>query len=337
MSRSRNAAEIALPNRRHVLGMLIAAAAMPLRGLAAQSFPAGNGPDVSVSSAPSLARAAAIHDALLLLASDRDVTGEWQDVLLPLPVGKPFEFSYAYGAASLGDDPDLVRDVVAEVRAGWSERKPPFMDIQRHKLGMLERRLSVALAWAANRAATRSLFADSSATPSLVLAFDGEFLRAISGVGKVEKKQAQRVFRVLYERALVAMHTVEPDLDGPGGLDIAAMHEIDDPNPDHVNRYIDDYADWIEGIDARCGQLAVAVSSAPPAGVPAGSSFYAAEDPIIGAAAAIRVGSGKAHSPNRWAADAGNSRFAQAVSSAYADARIVLEAARGTRPVADVG
>ena len=323
-------------NRRHVLAMLIATVLVPPRGTVAQSIANARPSTVPATSLPSVTRAAVIHDALLLLASDRDVTGEWQDALLPLPVGKPFEFSYAYGTASLGDDPRLVRDVVAEVRAGWRGRKAPFMDIQRHKLGMLERRFSVALGWAANRAATQTLFADSRVTPELVLAFDGEFLRAISGVHKVSKAEAQRVFRVLYERALVGMHTVEPDLDGPGGLDIAAMHEVKKPNPDDVNRYIDDYADWIESIDGRCERLAAAFGSPPPRGIPTGNSFYATEDAIIAVATAIRSGSGTAHPPNRWAADAGTSRFANAVSNAYAAARIVLEAARGERPVADV-
>ncbi len=335
MSRSSDTGAPRFLNRRHVLAMLIAAAVVPPRAIAAQSI-AGTRSAVSASSLPSITRAAVIHDALLLLASDRDVTGEWQDALLPLPVGKPFEFSYAYGTAMLGDDPGLVRDVVAEVRDGWAGREAPFMDIQRHKLGMMERRFSVALGWAANRAATRTLFADSQVTQALVLAFDGELLRAISGVRKPAKAEAQRVFRVLYERALVGMHTVEPDLDGLGGLDIAAMHEVKKPQPEDVNRYIDDYADWIEGIDERCEQLAAAFASPPPRGIPTGNGFYAAEDAIIAVATAIRSGSGIAHPPNRWAADAGTSRFANAVSNAYAAARIVLEAARGDRPVADV-
>lgn len=336
MSESKDTAALACLSRRHVLAMLVAAAAIPLRGVAAQSIAGAGSSAVHASSLPSMTRAAVIHDALLLLASDRDVTGEWQDVLLPLPFGKPFEFSYAYGTASLGDDPALVRDVVAEVRAGWAGRQAPFMDIQRHKLGMLERRFSVALGWAANRAATLTLFADSRVTPALVLAYDGEFLRAIAGVRKFTKAEAQRVFRVLYERALVAMHTVEPDLDGVGGLDIAAMHEVKNPDPDDVNRYIDDYADWIEGIDERCKALAAAFASPPPRGMPIGSSFYAAEDAVISAASAIRRGSGKAHQPNRWATDAGNSLFANAVSNAYAAVRIVLEAARGERPATDL-
>ena len=336
MSRSSDTGSPGFLNRRHVLAMLIAAVVVPPRGTAAQSVAGASRSAVPASSLPSITRAAVIHDALLLLASDRDITGEWQDVLLPLPVGKPFEFSYAYGTASLGDDPGLVRDVVAEVRAGWRGRKAPFMDIQRHKLGMLERRFSVALGWAANRAATQTLFADSRVSPALILAFDGEFLRAISGVREVSKAEAQRVFRVLYERALVGMHTVEPDLDGLGGLDIAAMHEVKNPQPEDVNRYIDDYADWIESIDERCEQLAAAFVSPAPRGMPTGSGFYAAEDAIIAVATAIRSGSGTAHPPNRWAGEAGTSRFANAVSNAYAAARVVLEAARGERPVADV-
>ena len=320
-------------SRREVITLLLAAAA-------AQTCPqrisfAGSDVTGAVSSSgPSMARAAVIHDALNLLVSDRDVTGEWQDVLLPLPVGKPFEFSYAYGAASLRDDGRLVRDVVDEVRAGWDDRLPAFMDIQRHKGGMTERRFSVALGWAANHGAAPVLF-DGVPGPEPELALDGAFIRAVVGAD-VSEAEARRVLRLLFERALIAMHTVEPDLDGWGGLDIEAMHKVKDPDQAEVNRYIDDYADWVEGIDERCAKLAKAIASTPPAAVPTGDGIYRRADPIIAAAEGLRRGQGLPSVPGRWNEDVGSSRYATAVSAAYENARLVLDAARGDRPVEDL-
>ena len=319
-------------SRREAMEMFVLAAALPVLPARPVFALSGDADGAAPSFAPSAARAAVIHDALTLLASDSDVTGEWQEALLPLPVGKPFEYSYAYGVASLSDDGRLVRDVVAEVRAGWNTRKPAFPDIQRHKGGMMERRLGVAIGWAANHGATPVLF-DGIDGPRAALVLDGVFLRALIGDAPVSQVAARRVFRLLYERTLVAMHTLEPDLDGWGGLDIAAMHEVRDPDQDEVNRFIDGYADWIDGIDRRCAELAEAVAAEPPPGVPAGARFYDGSDPVVAAAAGLRRGRGTAHPPNAWRTGGGTSRYADALSHAYANARLVLETARGDRPV----
>ncbi len=320
-------------HRRDALTLLIAATASPWLA-PRDAHGAGPVPGPAIRN-PSIARAAAIHDALLLLAADRDVAGDWQNALLPLPVGKVFELSYTYGVASLDDDGRLVRDVVAEVRAGWPSRRPAFMDIQRHKGGMMERRLAVALGCAANHGAARVLF-DGSRDPNAEIGVDGVFLRALIGVDTVSEAEARRAFRVLYERALVAMHTLEPDLDGDGGLAIAAMHEVRQPRPEDVNRYLDRYADWVERIDARCEELAAALAGAAPPGLPAGAAFYRPNDPVIAAAERLRRGIGAESPPGHWAQTHGRSRYARAVAAAYGNARLVLEAARGERDIGEL-
>ncbi len=315
--------------RREFLALLTASALAPNFSFATQTIVRG-------ADAPSLARAAVIHDALLLLISDDDVTGEWRDMLAPLPSGKAWEFSYAYGAASLGHDSQLALDVVADVQQGWSTRKPAFLDLQRYKGGMMERSLHVALGWAANRAAESILFADTADLTDSALIVDGVFLRAISGMTRVRKAHAKRIFRILYERAFIMMHTLEPDLDGPGGLDIAAMHEVKNPDQQHINRFIDAYADWVESIDGECDRLAEAMAAAPPRRFPSGAKFYDRNDPIIRTVDMIRQGLGNAQKPGRWFNQVGESRYAMAVSRAYRGARFVLEAARGDRPASDV-
>jgi len=286
----------------------------------------------TIEPSPSLTRAGLVHDALLLLVSDNDVEGEWRDALLPLPKGKPFEFSYAYATHYLGDPRPLIRDVVAEVREGWADRKPAFMDIQRHKKGMMERRLTVALGAAANHVGWRTM---RRGAPVTDLEIDGVFIRALANVDQIDQRDAERVFRVLHERALIAMHTVEPDLDGLRVLDITAQHEVD-PKQEDVNRYIDAYADWVEGIDARCRELARAASGRPPRGFPSGTDFWRADEPIIAAAGGLRIGVGGPLTPHAFADAPGVSRYAASLEAGYAAARAVLEAARGAMPVADL-
>lgn len=324
-------------SRRHTLGLLLAG--LTVSGLArtVQAQPGMAATALSAArGAPSFTRTAVLHDALLLLASDEDVIGEWQAMLMPLPAGKVFEFAYAYGVASLGEDPRTTLDVIEEVRGGWADRGEPFMDIQRHRRGMMERRLQVAIAWAANRGAADTLFAPTAGIADAALALDGEFLRALSGGAPVSHARAERILRLLYERAFIAMHTIEPDLDGLRELDISSMHEVDDPRQSDVNRYVDAYADWVERLDSECRRLADAMAATPPASLPNGLSFHAPRDPIIRAATHLRVGLGTQHAPGRWREGAGESLYARAVSNAYGHARLVLEAARGDRPTHEV-
>jgi len=292
-------------------------------------------PALSLLTAPSIARSALVHDALMLLASDRDLHGEWQDMLLPLPTGKPFEFSYAYGVASLQDNGDLAVGIAREVRDGWSGRDAPFLDIQRHKGEMLERRLAMGIGWAADRMGSRILL-DGFAEEGGALAADGVFIRALLGSDEISKEEAAKSFRVLYERAFVAMHTLEPDLDGWGGLDIAAMHEVKDPKLDDVNRFIDDYVDWVEGLDLEVERLAAAVAGATPDGVPVGAAFYRPGDPIVVAAENLRVGNGKAYAPGHWDTVTSRSRYGQALTAAHRGARLMLDVARGERALDDL-
>ncbi len=324
-------------NRRETLALLIAGIAAPFamtgraRAMAVSLSPA---PNASGWNDPCLTRAAAVHDALTLLISDADVTGEWQDALIPLPVSKPWEFSYAYGAASLEDSGQLLSDVVAEVLDGWSSRQPAFMDLQRYKGGMLERKLMVALGWAADRGAAATLFEDlepGDASPADVV--DGVFLRAIAGVDELDATYAQRVFRILYERALMGMHTIEPDLDGWGNPDIASMHEVKNPSPDEVIRYVDAYADWIEGIDAQCERLARASSRKAPTGYPQDGDFYDRSDALLTTVTRLRRGTGTAGVPNAWSAEPTASRYAQSVARAYRNVRRILDIVRGDKPV----
>lgn len=321
-------------SRRTTLGLLLASASLATacgRGESASAETAGTTAMLAAgSAAPSLARAAVIHDALMLLASDVDVKGEWQEMLLPLPIGKPFEFSYAYGVASLDDDGQLVRDVIAEVRTGWEGRREAFMDIQRHKRGMMERRLSVAIGWAANQRGGPVLLEGGGSNAALTA--DGALLRALAG--QVSRAEAERLLRLHYERTLIAMHTLEPDLDGLGGLDIAAMHEIKNPAQEDVNRFMDAYADWVESVDDQCARLAGAMASPSPAGYPDGAGFYDPADPIISTAENLRRGFGTPVPLGRWQADIGASRYARALAAAYSGARLVFEVARGDRDAA---
>ena len=322
-------------NRRETLALLIAGFAVPFTipnraraTIASQTVP---------SDEPCLTRAAAVHDALTLLVSDADVTGEWQDALIPLPIGKPWEFSYAYGTASLEDSGELLRDVVTEVLDGWATRQPAFMDLQRYKGGMLQRKLMIAMGWAADRGAAATLFEDlepGDASPADVL--DGIFLRAIAGVDELDAAYARRVFRILYERALVGMHTIEPDLDGWGNAEIASMHELRNPSPDDVIRYVDAYADWIENIDGQCERLARASSRKAPAGYPQGSDFYDRSDALLATVTGLRRGAGTAGVPNAWSAATTMSRYAQSVARAYRNVRRVLDVVRGSEPLSSL-
>jgi len=318
-------------NRRDVLALLIAGFAVPLP---ASRTRAASAAQTVASSEPCLTRSAAVHDALTLLVSDADVTGDWQDALIPLPVAKPWEFSYAYGTASLEDNGRLVRDVVAEVLDGWASRQPAFMDLQRYKGGMLQRKLMVAMGWAADRGAAATLFegldADDASSAEMV---DGVFLRAIAGVDALDATHARRVFKVLYERALVAMHTIEPDLDGWGNPDIASMHELRNPSPADVIRYVDTYADWIEGVDEQCERLARACSRKAPAGYPDGGDFYEPSDALLARVARLRRGTGVAGTPDTWTAETTASRYAQSVARGYRNVRRVFDVVRGNKPV----
>lgn len=264
----------------------------------------------------------------MLLASDSDLRGEWQEMLLPLPIEKPFEFSYAYGVASLKDDGALAYTIAQEVRDGWDDRKAPFMDIQRHKGEMIERRLSTALGWAADRLGAPILF-EGFESADAPLTLDGVFVRALMGGEDISREAAAKTFRVLYERAFTAMHTLEPDLDGWGGLDIAAMHEVREPKLADVNRFIDDYVAWVEGIDAEVDRLAGAVVGPAPRGVPTGEAFLATTDPIVSTVENLRVGFGRPYPPGHWASQSATSRYGQALAAAHGGARLMLDVARG--------
>ncbi|MGF1544433.1 MAG: hypothetical protein ACFB00_08045 [Parvularculaceae bacterium] len=304
-----------------LLSALAATAAAPSGGRAAAAG-ASAGADVSMT------RVSLIHNALSLLVADADMVGEWRDAFLPLPVGAAFEFSYAYGVAALGDPSVLVMDIVREARDGWATRAPAFLDIQRHKKGMLERRLTVAVAAAADRRIARALDAPG---PIDADALDGIFLRALTGVERIDRAHATRVFRVLYERAFIAMHTIEPDLDGLRVLDVSSQHEVD-PVAADVNRYLDAYADWIDGLDERCARLARAVSLRPPRGFPAGDAFWRADDPEIARAMDLQRGVGLPVDPMRAGTPAGSSLYARALAAGRDAARLVLNAARGREP-----
>jgi len=323
-------------NRRETLALLIAGIAAPftMNGRA-HAIPASyaRAPNDRAWNTPCLTRAAAVHDALTLLISDADVTGEWQDALIPLPVSKPWEFSYAYGTASLEDSGQLLKDVVAEVLDGWTGRQPAFMDLQRYKGGMLERKLMIALGWAADRGAAATLFEDlepGDASPADVV--DGVFLRAIAGVDELDEAHARRIFRILYERALMGMHTIEPDLDGWGNADIASMHELRNPSPAEVIRYVDAYADWIEGIDEQCERLALASSNEAPAGYPQGGNFYDRSEVLLATVTRLRHGTGTARVPDTWHAGTASSRYARSVARAYRNVRRVFDVVRGDKP-----
>lgn len=320
-------------SRRTTLGLILASAGLAAScgredSAAAEAVSAARSGPIDMLAAPSLARAALVHDALMLLASDSDLTGEWQDMLLPLPVGKPFEFSYAYGVASLADDGRLAHDIALEVRSDWQDRDDPFMDIQRHKGEMLERRLGIAVGWAANHVGASILFEGISAADGAV-GLDGAFVRALMGVEDISEAEATRTFRLLYERTFVAMHTLEPDLDGWGGLDIAAMHEVRAPRTEDVNRFIDDYIDWVEQIDAESKRLGAAVAGPAPKGLAGGTALYDTADPIVEAVENLRLGYGRAYAPGHWRGVSSNSRYARALAEAHRAARQMLDVARG--------
>lgn len=320
------------PSRRVALGMLLAsaglAAACGRQGVADARLAAGPSSSGAPATVPSLARAALVHDALMLLVSDSDLTGEWQDMLLPLPVGKPFEFSYAYGVASLKDDGRLALNIAREVRADWNDRDAPFPDIQRHKGEMIERRLGIAIGWAANRMGAPVLFHGVDRAEHAA-GLDGAFLRSLMQIESLTQAEATRTFRLLYERTFMAMHTLEPDLDGPGGLDIAAMHEVRAPNPADVNRFIDNYVDWIEGLDAEAERLGAAMAQPAPAGIPSGRDMYDISDPIIEAVENLRQGYGRPYPPGHWDSARHASRYGGALAAAYGGARLMLDVARG--------
>jgi len=78
----------------------------------------------------------------------------------------------ALGVGALPAVGDLAVGIAREVRDGWSGRDAPFLDIQRHKGEMLERRLAIAIGWAADRMGSRILL-DGFAEEGGALAADG--------------------------------------------------------------------------------------------------------------------------------------------------------------------
>ncbi|APE26886.1 hypothetical protein BMF35_a0057 [Aurantiacibacter gangjinensis] len=192
-------------------------------------------------------RSAVIHDALVLLVSDEDMDGEWQDAFIPLPLEKSWEFSYAYGSSALAERRDLVFSVIARTAEQWEGREEAYGDLQRYRGGMVERELVAGAGLAAALASEQQLtvfpqFADP-------MDLDAHYLSGMLGPELPGEEMMARLIRLQFERAMIMMHTVEPDLDGTGSDDAMAMHAVDNIDVGDVNRYLDRYVEWVLGAD----------------------------------------------------------------------------------------